>query len=45
MDQMTVYRLCDGMIEDRFTGSKQECLEWVSKRGDTNRASYYILPD
>lgn len=37
-----VYRYCDGMIEDRFTGTHDECAVWVKKRGDAGRVSYIV---
>lgn len=37
-----VYRNCDGISEHRFTGTAQECKEWIKHRGDTGRAYYTI---
>ena len=37
-----VYRYGDGMIENRFTGTYEECKEYINHRGDVARAVYYI---
>lgn len=37
-----VWRLCQGIMEPRFTGTEQQCRDWISHRGDTGRASYTI---
>ena len=37
-----VYRYCDGMIEDRFKGTREECVDWIKKRGDIGRVTYWV---
>ena len=37
-----VYRNCDVISEPRFTGTEQQCKEWIEHRGDTGRAYYSI---
>jgi uncharacterized protein YjbI with pentapeptide repeats len=35
-----VYRNCNGMSEQRFSGTEEECRQWIANRGDTGRAYY-----
>lgn len=37
-----VYRFCNGISEHRFTGTNDECWDYVFHRGDTSRATYSI---
>lgn len=37
-----VYRTCDGISEQRYTGTLEQCKNYISKRGDTKRALYTI---
>ena len=37
-----VYRFCSGISEHRFSGTKEQCRQYVFSRGDTNKAYYTI---
>ena len=37
-----VYRNCHGISEHRFTGTREQCLDWIGKRGDVGVAYYTI---
>lgn len=37
-----VYRNLHGISEHRFTGTYEQCIEWIGLRGDTGVAYYTI---
>jgi hypothetical protein len=37
-----VFCVLNGISEHRFTGTKQQCIEWTEHRGDTGKAGYII---
>lgn len=37
-----VYRQSQGIIEERYAGSQEECRQYIAKRGDSNKSYYYI---
>ena len=37
-----VYRKCQGISEHKYTGTYEQCIDWVGKRRDVGVAYYSI---